>query len=454
MSGWGLWPYLRGYVIIRVTGTGLEQWVNRVVRHGISVWCVSRPLPDTLVLRVRRGDFPRLRRLRSPSVRYRILGRSGLPVAVVRLWRRRGFLLGAVVGLLFFYLATAFVWFVDVEAPDTMPVARIRAAAARAGLSPGRRRDQVALPLVERRLYLEFPEIAWVSVRLQGTRALIQVAERLGVPEGQALYGHMVADRDGVIVQVIPGRGEPVVSPGETVSRGQVLISGLLSEDEEEYHARLAAGQPPYVRAEGQVYARVWYEAYAEAPVVIRHERPTGRRERVDRISVGSRQWSWGPVVSRFENYRETRLLRETPPRAGLPVLQWETVWREELEIRRTPRSREEALEEAVARAREELASRRRAGAQVVHEEVEVLGAPPDGERVRVRVWMETRENIASFEPIGSPRPAGEEGPGPVGGPEGEPGGGDAPGPDEPSPGPDGTLWDLLRIHRQGTEGR
>lgn len=420
MAGWGLWPYLKGYVIIRVTGTGLEQWVNRVVRHGICVWSVSRPLPDTLVLRVRRRDFPRLRRLRPRSVGYRVLGSFGLPVVAVKLWRRRGFLLGAAIGSLFMYLATAFVWFVDVEAPETIPVARVKAVAAQAGLSPGRRRDQIGLSAVERRLYLDLPEIGWVNVQLQGTRALIQVAARPGIRETEAPYGHLVADRDGVVLQVIPGRGQPVVSAGETVARGQVLISGLLPEDDEEYRSRVEAGEPPYVRAEGQVYARVWYEAYGEAPLYLLHEVPTGRWERLDTLYVGSRRWRWGSERSQFEHYRETRRLRETSGVPVLPVVRWETVWRQELQVSRTPRPRGQALEEAITRAREELASQRRAGAQVVQEEVEVLGLSPDAEVVRVRVWMETRENIAAFEPIGSGRPPGEGRPGLDG--EGSPG--------------------------------
>lgn len=401
MAGSRLWPFLKGYVIIRVTGTGLESWANRVARSGVPLWDVSRPLPDTLVARVRRADFARLRRLRGRRVRYRILGRSGRAVPVSKLARRWGLGLGAFAFLLSFYLATSMVWFVEIEAPPGLDPQAVRSAAAKAGLRPGQRRDRIDPYAVERRLHLDLPQVAWAHLELRGTRALLQVAERPGWQRDRAAYGHMVAGRDGVVLQVVALQGEPAVEIGEVVAQGQLLISGLVAPGAGGEAAGVEAGPMPYVRAEGQVFARVWYEEYGEAPLVVEERVPTGRRERFDIFAIGPYRWGTGAVRSRFQHYQEGTVVRRAWMDQGPLPLRWETGWREELAVNRSPRTVEEALAAAIDEAKGRIAARLGPDAQRVHEQVEVLSRGEAGGRVRVRVLVEARENIAVFEPIG-----------------------------------------------------
>lgn len=397
----GRWPSLRGYVIIRVTGTGLESWANRVVQSGIPLWDVTRPLPDTLVARVRRSDFPRLRALRGRRVRYRVLDRFGLAVLLGKLWRRRGLVLGAVAFFLAFYILTSLLWFVEVEAPPGLDKQTVRQAAVRAGLYPGQRLARIDPATVERRIHMELPQVAWASLELRGTRALLRVAERPGWSEGRdAPYGHVVADRDGVIVQMVVVRGEPVAAVGDTVTRGQMLVSGLLSSRGEAEARDPGEGEGLYERAEARVLARVWYEEYGEAPLVEVERIPTGRTERRHVLAAGPYRLAFGPARSRFAHYDERREVRWESAGGTLPAVRWETVWRDEVALRRRTRDGAVALAEAVEAARRRIDARRKPGSRTEREDVVVLSRGEGDGRVRVRVLVEAREDIGAFEPI------------------------------------------------------
>lgn len=409
MSGRDRWCSLKGYVIIRVTGIGLEGWVNRVVRSGIPLRNVTRPLRDTLIVTVRRRDFPRLRKFRGRRVRYRVLDRLGGAAPLRALRRRRGLVLGAAACLLSLYVVSSLLLFVHVEAPRELDEQTIRMVAADAGLRPGRRLDDIDPRTVERRLHLALPDVAWANVELRGTRAFVQVARRPGMAETEPAYGHMVADRDGVIVEMVVFRGEPAVEVGQTVAQGDVLIRGTagaspLPAEDAEAGEFGGSEEGAYERGDGYVYARVWYEEYGEAPLVTVEERPTGRREEYHVVTVGSFRWRWGAVQSAFDRYVEQRERRwawepqSVSPWAG-PV-QWETVRREEVALIRTERSGDEALAAAMAEAHRRVTARRKGDDPPLDYRVDVLSRGEEDGYVRVRVLLEARENIASFQPL------------------------------------------------------
>src|SRR5690606_25646009 len=113
-------------------------------------------------------------------------------------------------------------------------------------------------------------------------------------------------------------------------------------------------------------------------------QRSTGRRERVDVLSVGRYRTHWGPVESRFSVYRERRVVRE--PESvfpWLPSLRWETIWREEVEIERRPRTEAEARTAAVQQARALIAAQMKIESEKIGEQVEPAPRPGfDGVRV------------------------------------------------------------------------
>jgi similar to stage IV sporulation protein len=124
---------------------------------------------------------------------------------------------------------------------------------------------------------LAIDRLAWVNVEVSGTLATIRVAEK-EIPEAALTQpGDVVARCDGVVQEIVTLYGIPVVAPGEVVTAGQLLISGLLPVQDKAYHDKAAKGEPPYIRAHGVVTARVWHEAVAEAGLLVRHEVPTGK---------------------------------------------------------------------------------------------------------------------------------------------------------------------------------
>lgn len=280
--------YLLGSLRVEVTGGDVERFLNLCLDAGILLWDLRR-LPERLRVTLMLADFFRLRPIaRASRCRVRIRGRYGLPFLTRRLRRRPFLLAGAVGGLAALIWAGSHFWVVDVRisGPGYLDPRAILAVAAEAGLRRGAWKARVDLDQVTQHLKSTVEELSWAVVRADGTRAVIEVVEKGAVtPPDQALCVHLVARKSGVVEQVIPYQGEPLVKKGDVVQTGDMLVECALR-----YWAGGRPGVIPgmplppredlarTVVAQASVKARVAYRQYYEYPVTEIVKEPTGRR--------------------------------------------------------------------------------------------------------------------------------------------------------------------------------
>lgn len=404
------WRRLFGQVGIIIRGRAAEKFLNTAVRHGIILWDVTRIAPDAIRARTRLRGLRTLRHIaRRTGSRLEFVERAGLPFLAARLRRRKGVALGLVFFLVALFTLSSFCWLVDVTGNARVPEDRIKEVARQAGLYPGVPRWRCDPGRVEQALYEEVPGLAWVRVELRGARAHIKVVEKKLPAADNRGPANVVARKAGLIKEILVLSGQAAVGVGATVEPGQVLIAGRIGPpapasqpggaDEKEVRPLT---RPRYVRARGIVRARVWYEAYGTVPMVEQGERPTGRRTRSVVLRVVTRTVRvTGPAAPPYARYRaQTRTTRLPGWRnLTLPV---EVITTEYAEIRpyRVVRSREEAVRLARATAWQKLARRLPAEARVLEQRLEVLPPARNRQELRVRVVVETLEDIGVQIPL------------------------------------------------------
>lgn len=298
-----LWLFILGYAIVRVKGRNPELFVNLCNRSGIGLWDVSRH-GNLLVVRIFRSDLGHLRRLAHrlhPHLQVTVIRVLGLPTVAQRLLRRRFFVLGAVAFLVTLYALSSCIWFISVSGVERVSEEEIRQVVAELGLRPGVPRRRISKSELEKALVRRIDDLVWAGVSLEGTRATIRVVEKTLPNPGLNIPGDIVAKRDALVTQVLPLTGVPMVREGDTVKRGQVLISGRLSKSDPRCWELVAEGKVPYLCADGIVRGKTWYEAVGEAPLLLEQRVRTGRQCLRLYISAFARRWEFG--LPRYEVY-------------------------------------------------------------------------------------------------------------------------------------------------------
>jgi|GEM_PF-126191 len=272
---------IRGFVRIRVRGDHPEVLLNRLVDERIIVWNISR-LDHELELDIHLSDFFQLRRfLRETGCHMRVLGRFGMPFWLQRLERRKFLAGGFVLFVLGLYLLSSVVWSVDVMGNDRVSASEVRDVAKQHGIRPFAWKFR--LPDVDElsaRLMQHIPDAAWVGVSIQGTRVQIEIVEN-AVPEDNELWNprHLVSTSDAVVTEIFAEQGRPMVRRNMRVKSGDVLISGIIGNEQ----------MQQVVVARGEVKGLVWHEYQINVPLTQTRKVYTGNEYKKFYLVFGNR---------------------------------------------------------------------------------------------------------------------------------------------------------------------
>lgn len=220
-----------GYVRVRLKGLDRERFLNLCRSRGIELWDLRVTGEDCEGFMTVSGFFSSREPQKKSGIRLSVRKRFGLPFFLRRNRKRKAFFAGLFVCFLLLFGLSLFVWDIQVEGNRRYTADTLIRYLDQMDIRCGMRKSRVDCDRLEDCLRSDFPEITWVSARVSGTRLLIQLKENeavLEVPVPDTAPRDLVADRDGVITDMIVRSGTPQVSVGETVTAGQVLISGIV----------------------------------------------------------------------------------------------------------------------------------------------------------------------------------------------------------------------------------
>ncbi|MBE7034881.1 MAG: sporulation protein YqfD [Ruminococcaceae bacterium] len=247
--------YIRGYVVITVSGRYPERFLNVCSRRHILVFNVFPCSAGVIKCCVSMAGFKMLIPIaRKTSVRIKLIKKCGLPVLLARLKKRKLLCFGCLLCVLCLIIMNQFVWKIEIVGYKALTNRTIMENLEECGLKIGAFRPSIDEKKIQNQMLIKVPELSWLWVDKNGSKVTVEVKERTLPPvmHNDGAYYNLVATKDGVIDSMVITSGMPMVSLGDTVRKGDVLVSGLLVSEK---------GVPPReVHAEGTVTARVWYE--------------------------------------------------------------------------------------------------------------------------------------------------------------------------------------------------
>lgn len=216
------------------------------------------------------GDARRLLRdCKQAALPIRAVGAYGFPAVVWHLRRRAGLLIGGALVAALLFLSGRFVWDVEVVGNESLSDTEVKEILRSCEFGVGSYIPGIKVRALENRVLISTDRIAWLSVYLDGTVARVQVVEREvppvdeGVPPNTSKPANVIAACDGQIETVCIYRGEAVVTVGQAVKKGELLVSGIYSSD---------YGGFRYTRAAAEVWARTEHTYTVEIPLSYREK--------------------------------------------------------------------------------------------------------------------------------------------------------------------------------------
>lgn len=306
--------YIKGYVSIKVWGYSTERFLNLCGNHDILVWDIENH-GDYYTMKVSvKGFFALKTLLKKTGTRASVLERYGLPFFVPRIKRRKIFVIGLVVCLLFWMLTTRFIWDIKITGNYSLTEDILMDYLNNQNVHTAMKKSDLQIEELERNLREEYDIITWASLKVDGTTLIIQIREN-EMPEYDTAVGNeqdsafpdddmrsgkdIVATKDGTIVYMITRKGVPQVALGDTVEKGQLLVSGAVPVYNEDTTVR----RYQYYEADADIKLSYDKSIKVEKETAYEDKVYSGNEKKILLLGIKDKEWNLSFGKVKYEDY-------------------------------------------------------------------------------------------------------------------------------------------------------
>lgn len=296
--------FFRGYVHVRLSGYAPERFLNLCSNHNILIWKLTK-LGDEYDFYISVAGFRQLKPfLKKTNTRISILEKVGIPFYMRRYRKRKVYFVGIFVFFGFLFLLSRYIWNIQIDGNTYVTDETILLYLEDQGHGFGTLKSNINCEELEASIRSEFPNVIWTSARVAGTKLTIDIKENIINKETSStledgIPSDLVSDKDAVIDSIVTRKGTPQVAAGDTVEKGDVLVSGrvdILNDNGE-------ISNYQYYVSDADIYGLTEYEYSDTFPLNYEKKMVTGNTQKIYAIGFGDKNIKIGWKKIKYEQY-------------------------------------------------------------------------------------------------------------------------------------------------------
>lgn len=227
--------FFQGYLLVTVTGYSPERFLNLCSRMNMVLWEL-KPVEDGFRFYISKKAFDMIdSALEKTGTEVHIIHQYGIPFLIHKYRKHVCFLAGIGCALFLLVFMSQFIWKVDIQGNSYYSSQVLLKGLQEEGIGYGSWKNSIDCKELQTLIRKKYEDITWVSAKIEGTRLYLEVQERLKGAEDEddptpdeGAASDLVASHDGVIASITTRQGTPLVTAGESVKAGDVLVSGTV----------------------------------------------------------------------------------------------------------------------------------------------------------------------------------------------------------------------------------
>lgn len=216
--------------MVEIQGQEIERFINLCINNKLIIYDIEK-YKDKIIFSIDIEDYRKIKKIaRKTRIVPRIKGRYGLPFLIYKASRRKSFFIGIFLGILLFYICSLYVWDIRIEGDNYYTHYEIKKYLETQNIKYGMPLKNIVCKNIEDSIRRKYKDIGWVSAQIKGTRLIIQIKENIKFNKNINTEEprHIIASTDGIVKSILVKQGEPQVSIGQEVKKGQVLVYGVM----------------------------------------------------------------------------------------------------------------------------------------------------------------------------------------------------------------------------------
>src|SRR5699024_11729356 len=219
-----IWNYLKGYVIIRINGLGLERFLNLALVNDIYLWDVKRLNNVEIKGTVSVKGYEDVKKLAEKvGCRIEIVNKKGLPFMMEKIRERKALGLGILVFIIIIGFLSSLVWQIEITGTEQITKKEIIKLLEENNIKVGKLKRSLNKEQIKKILLNKYEYISFLDIKMKGIKLSIELKEQDISPEeiDKSYPCNIIANKKGVITKIIARQGKAVVKKGKIVEEGR-----------------------------------------------------------------------------------------------------------------------------------------------------------------------------------------------------------------------------------------
>lgn len=280
----GVFDFFEEYDIIRLEGKFVEKFFNIATRKNIKIWNVRYIGKSVAVFNCHRKDYGKITEIADKiSAKIYIMDSKGVMHEVNKYKKRASLYIGALVMAVVIVILSDILCIISVTGNERIPEEIILAQLESAGLSKGKFVKNIDIKSVKKKFLAGNNEVSWIGINIKGAKAEVEIVEKVLKPYiiPKSEPANIVASKDGVIESIVVKNGFQLIQKGDTVRKGQLLVSGINESNQ---------GDLMLVHSQADVKLKTWNYIKKTYPLTIEEKTPVNEYKNYYTIGLFKKQ--------------------------------------------------------------------------------------------------------------------------------------------------------------------
>ena len=277
-----------------VEGKNPDYFINSLINNNIYIYDLKKEY-KRLIIVISLADYNKLKKIKT-SYKFYVIDSYGVVKFKYLIKKYLFFLLSFFLGICINIFLSKLIFEVEVVHTDKYIKELVYNNLRENGIYKYRFKVSYSEKekIIKEILKKENDNIEWLEIEEIGTKYIVKVEQRKKNKEEEiCVPRNIVSGKDAFILDIQADIGEVIKKKYDYVKKGDIVISGIIHNKEEEVSRKCATGR---------IYGEVWYKVNLEIPIIYREVIITGKEKKVFEINFLNKNISF---FNNFKTYKK-----------------------------------------------------------------------------------------------------------------------------------------------------
>lgn len=377
---------LASKVKLNIKGKNIQRFIKRLISHKIEMLKISYPSWNEVNIIVYKKDYDKIMELKSI---YEVseLNTYGLIKIKKTLSLYKYLIMAITLSLIIMVFLSNVIFDINVIHTDSDVRKFLLNELEDYGISKYKfKKSFNEIQNIKKQILEKYKDkIEWLEIEESGTTYIVRIEERIIIDnKTDNTSRNIVAKKSGILKKIIAEDGQVMKELNTFVNQGEVVISGNIYLNEEIKNT---------IKANGSIYAEVWYNVSVEYPYIYSEIKYTGNSKKVYALKLFDKTFELTFNKFKEKNSNEKVLI-------GHNLLPISLVLQEQKEIVTISSvlTEEQAIEEAIKEAKTKMDDKLNDDESII--DYQILKTTVKEDKIVLDVFFSVLENITEYQVI------------------------------------------------------